>query len=79
MKYIKYLLSICLAVGTSLHAFAADLPDDAKAVQGNWKPVKAELAGQDAPNPAMTIWLQFKNPAAGSVICGVNRIRDAIR
>ena len=29
-----------LAVGASLIAFAADLPDDAKAVQGNWKPVK---------------------------------------
>ena len=43
---MKYLLYICLAVGASLHVFAADSPDDAKAVQGNWKPVKAELAGQ---------------------------------
>jgi len=46
MKYLKYLLCICLAVGASLNAFAAGSPDDAKAVQGNWKPVKAELAGQ---------------------------------
>ncbi len=44
---MKYLLCICLAVGASLNAFAAGSPDDdAKAVQGNWKPAKAELAGQ---------------------------------
>ena len=43
---MKCLLCICLAVGASLNAFAADSPDDAKAVQGNWKPAKAELAGQ---------------------------------
>jgi uncharacterized protein (TIGR03067 family) len=27
-------------------AFAANPPDDAQAVQGNWQPAKAELAGQ---------------------------------
>ena len=43
---MKYLLCICLTVAASLTALAADPPDDAKAVQGNWKPVKAELAGQ---------------------------------
>jgi len=43
---MKYLLCICLAVGASLIAFAARSPDDAKAVQGNWKPATAELAGQ---------------------------------
>ena len=43
---MKHLLCICLALGTSLTAFAADAPDDAKTVQGNWKPAKAELAGQ---------------------------------
>jgi uncharacterized protein (TIGR03067 family) len=43
---MKYLLCIGLAVGASLNAFAAGSPDDAKAVQGNWKPAKAELAGQ---------------------------------
>ena len=44
---MKYLLCICLAVGASLNAFAAGSPDhDAKGVQGNWKPAKAELAGQ---------------------------------
>jgi uncharacterized protein (TIGR03067 family) len=43
---MKYILCICLAVGASLNAFAAGSPGDAKAVQGDWKPVKAELAGQ---------------------------------
>ena len=43
---MKYLLCIGLAVGASLSAFAAGSPDDAKTVQGDWKPAKAELAGQ---------------------------------
>jgi uncharacterized protein (TIGR03067 family) len=43
MKNIFY---IGLAVAVSLSASAADSLNDAKAVQGNWKPVKAELAGQ---------------------------------
>ena len=43
---MKHFFCIGLAVAASLSAFAADSPDDAKAVQGNWKPVKAELAGQ---------------------------------
>ena len=43
---MKYLLCICLGVGASLLALAAGSPDDAKTVQGNWKPVTAELAGQ---------------------------------
>ena len=44
---MKYIVCICLAVCASLNAFAAGSPGDAaKAVQGNWKPVKAELAGQ---------------------------------
>lgn len=43
---MKYLLCICLSIGASLNAFAADSPADAKSVQGNWKPAKAELAGQ---------------------------------
>ena len=43
---MKHIFCIALAVAASLGAFAAGLPDDAKAVQGNWKPVKAELGGQ---------------------------------
>jgi uncharacterized protein (TIGR03067 family) len=43
---MKYLLYICVALGASLNAFAAGSPDDAKSVEGNWRIVKAELAGQ---------------------------------
>ena len=43
---MNHSLCIGLAVAASLTAFAADPPDDAKAVQGSWTPAKAELAGQ---------------------------------
>lgn len=43
---MKHILCIGFAVAASLGACAAGSPDDAKAVQGNWKPAKAELAGQ---------------------------------
>jgi len=42
---MKYILYLCLVLGISIDAFAADSSDDAKAIQENWKPVKAELAG----------------------------------
>jgi uncharacterized protein (TIGR03067 family) len=45
-KHMKYIICMSLALAASLNALAADQPDDAKAVQGNWKPAKAELAGQ---------------------------------
>ena len=38
-------LCLCLAVASSLAAFGAE-PPDAKAIQGSWTPVKAELSGQ---------------------------------
>ena len=50
---MKHILYICLTVAASLTAFAADSPDDAKAVQGSWKPVKAELAGQPMPDAVL--------------------------
>lgn len=43
---MKSLFCLCLAFAASLTAFATDPPDDAKAVQGKWKLVSAELAGQ---------------------------------
>ena len=43
---MKHILYIGLTVAASLIAFAADPPDDAKAVQGSWTPTKAELGGQ---------------------------------
>jgi uncharacterized protein (TIGR03067 family) len=42
MKHLRWL---CLVLGVSLAAFAADLPD-AKAIEGNWTPVNAELGGK---------------------------------
>jgi len=43
---MKHILCLCLTFAASLSAFAAAPADDAKGVQGNWKPAKAELAGQ---------------------------------
>jgi len=52
---MKYIPGICLAVGASLIAFAAGPPDDAEAVQGNWKPASAELAGQPMPEAILKV------------------------
>ena len=41
---IKYIFCICVVVVMSFTALAAELPD-AKAIQGDWRPIKAELAG----------------------------------
>jgi uncharacterized protein (TIGR03067 family) len=59
---MKYLVCLCLAVGASLHAFAAGSPDDTKAVQGSWQPVTAEMAGQPMPEAVLkTISLQLED------------------
>ena len=43
---MKNIFFICLAFATSLTAVAAGEPDDSKALDGIWIPVKAELGGQ---------------------------------
>jgi uncharacterized protein (TIGR03067 family) len=54
-------LCLCLAAASSLTTVAADEPADAKALQGIWAPVKAELAGQPMPDAVLkTITLQIK-------------------
>jgi uncharacterized protein (TIGR03067 family) len=59
---MKHLLLICLAVGASLNALAADSSADAKAVQGNWKPARAELAGQPMTDDVLkSISLKLEN------------------
>ncbi len=59
---MRTIICIGLAVALSLGAFAADSPDDARAIQGNWKPVKAELAGQPMPDAVLkTISLKLDN------------------
>src|SRR5262245_25537544 len=55
MKFIVY---VCFALCASLSAFA----DDATAVQGNWKPVKAELAGEPMADDLLkSISLKLEN------------------
>jgi uncharacterized protein (TIGR03067 family) len=41
-----YIYCLGLTVATALQVLAADARNDAKAVEGSWKPVTAELAGQ---------------------------------
>jgi uncharacterized protein (TIGR03067 family) len=43
---MKYFYCIGLAMAMALAALADGDSDDAKLIQGNWKPVTAELAGQ---------------------------------
>jgi uncharacterized protein (TIGR03067 family) len=52
---MKHIFCIGLAVAASLSAFAADPPDDAKAVQGSWTPARAELGGQPVANDVLKI------------------------
>jgi uncharacterized protein (TIGR03067 family) len=59
---MKNIFHIGLAVVVSLSGFAADSPNDPKEIQGNWKPVKAELAGQPMPEAVLkTISLKLDN------------------
>ena len=59
---MKRILYICLTVVASLTAFAADPPDDAKAVQGSWTPTKAELGGQPMTDAILkSISLKLEN------------------
>jgi uncharacterized protein (TIGR03067 family) len=56
---VKTILSVCLVVAVSLTALADEksgdrkTPDDQKALQGDWIPVKAELAGQPMPEAVL--------------------------
>jgi uncharacterized protein (TIGR03067 family) len=52
MKQIPY-LSLCLTFVVALTAFGAEPSDDAKAVQGSWRPAKGELAGQPLTEPVL--------------------------
>src|SRR5579859_2906770 len=57
---MKNILCLSLAFAASLTAFAADKPDDPKALQGTWIPTKAELAGQPMPDAVLkTITLKL--------------------
>src|SRR5256885_3342811 len=59
---MKHILSITLVLVVSLAAFAASGTDDAKAVQGTWIPIKAELAGHPMADAVLkTISLKLDN------------------
>ena len=59
---MKHILHFCLMVAASSTAFAANPPDDAKAVQGNWEPAAAEFAGQPMPDTVLkSISLKLDN------------------
>lgn len=48
-------LALYLAIAVSLTTLAADQPDDAKALQGTWLPVKAEFAGQPVSDAVLKV------------------------
>jgi uncharacterized protein (TIGR03067 family) len=59
MKRISF---ITLVFAVSLAAFAAAPADDAKAVQGTWRPTKAVLGGQPMPDAVVkSISLKLDN------------------
>jgi uncharacterized protein (TIGR03067 family) len=56
---MKHIFCICFVLATSLRALAAQesadhkAPDDQKSLQGDWIPVKAELAGKPMPEAVL--------------------------
>ena len=59
---MKYSFLISLALTGLLTACVARSPDDAKAVQGNWRPIKAELGGQPMTDALLkSISLKLEN------------------
>src|ERR1041385_141393 len=61
MKCIKHLLCVYIATA-AINGLAANSADDTKAIQGNWKPIKADLAGQPMPDSVIkTISLKLEN------------------
>jgi uncharacterized protein (TIGR03067 family) len=52
---MKHILCLGLVIAAALNTFAADPGDDAKVIQGSWKPVKAELGGKPMPDEVLKI------------------------
>src|SRR6476620_11167751 len=56
---MKHIFCVCLVLARSLTAFAVEepanqkAPDDQKTLQGDWIPVKAELAGPPMPEAVL--------------------------
>jgi uncharacterized protein (TIGR03067 family) len=74
---IKAAVVVCLVLGISLTALAAEEPadqkatDDQKALQGEWIPAKAELAGQPMPEAVLkTISLKLNKNEYEALVAG---------
>lgn len=58
----NFIASITLLLAAALQASAAEPRNDAKALQGNWKPITAAIAGQPMPDQVIkTISLKLDN------------------
>jgi uncharacterized protein (TIGR03067 family) len=52
-------------------AIGADKPDDVKAIEGNWRPVRAELGGQPVPETVLkTIRLRLEGGKYEASVAG---------
>jgi uncharacterized protein (TIGR03067 family) len=69
---VNYPLSIFLAVGAAIPAFSGGSLDDAKAIQGTWHPVKAELAGQPLPESVLKVISLKLHDGKYAVLVGAN-------
>src|SRR5689334_21791018 len=74
---MKVILCSCLILSATLTAFAGEetadrkSADDKKAIQGDWVPVKAELAGQPMPDAVLkTISLKLTKNEYDVLVAG---------
>jgi uncharacterized protein (TIGR03067 family) len=68
---MKIILCMCLVVAAPLTARAAEKSDDQKVLQGEWIPVKAELAGQPMPEAVLkTISLKLTKNEYEALVAG---------
>ena len=68
---MRLALGISLAVGASLNGYGGHPVDDAKAIQGRWRLVQAELSGQPLPDAVIsTISLKLENGKYEVVVAG---------
>lgn len=67
---MNYVVCICLALVASLHAPVSGPREDAKAMQGEWKPVKAVLAGRPLSDSLLNVITLTLNNGTYQVLVG---------
>ena len=74
---MKTILSVCLVLASAMTSLAAEksvaskTPDDQQVMQGDWVPVKAELAGQAMPDAVLkTISLKLTKSEYEVLVAG---------